>query len=460
MMQTMKQAPRAYALFDVAKLVLNKPERHHVRFVHKPGTDGSRPPLFVVLATEDVFLREDEALRFALRHEAAKIHREKKTPIEPPKGNFTFVNRCGISGVWLGPPNYHEYQSRLIRHHQQRLRHMPFEEFRSRIQTVRDPEAIKAWLDSMSFKIEYECLLDSEPKAFATRDELEKHLYEAHRAQFVATVPEARISGMASRQLHNPALLETLRLAWLQERKFPLNTANEIRGKLRHEGFHFFKDPKGITYISPVKPQRFDAISHLSEQIQRIIVFLREHFGCKRKELLAHFIPAAERAAVSPSPTPSATPEPSPAGATTPPVASPSTTEERILVDLHWLIHDGYVVEFSDGKLWALPDKPLQPPPAPKPAAPVAAESSTTPTEGNTASTAAPPAASEPVTTPTEASAAASDAPAAAPSAPAPNEPSPVVASTPAPVETPPPGESSPNTSNDSAGSNPPDSVP
>jgi hypothetical protein len=37
------------------------------------------------------------------------------------------------------------------------------------------------------------------------------------------------------------------------------------------------------------------------------------------------------------------------------------SAEDRVLADLHWLIQDGYVVEFSDGRLWALPDKPPQP---------------------------------------------------------------------------------------------------
>ena len=394
MIETMKRAPRAYAFFDVAKLVLNKPERHYVKFTHKPAVDpaaAGRPPLYLVLPSENVFLRQDEAVRFALRHHAEMIFREKKTPVDPPKGNFTFVNRCGITGVWLGPPNYHEYQGRLIRHHQQRLRQMPFEEFRSRIQTVRDPEAIKAWVDSMSSKMEYECILDAEPKSFATRDELEKHFVENHLAQFVTSVPEARISGTASRQLQNPALLETLRLRWLEERKFPMNTANEIRGKLRHEGFHFFKDPKGITFISPTKLQRVESITHLSEQIQKIILFLRQHFGCKRKQLLAHFVtppetvvappnvnstpaaaadvgtlspPAVTPPSVSPTPEPAAIAEPVRSAAAAPVT---STEEERVLADLHWLIQDGYVVEFSDGRLWALPDKPPQPVPAAKP---------------------------------------------------------------------------------------------
>jgi hypothetical protein len=374
---------------------------------------------------ESVFLRQDEAVRFALRHHADMVFREKKTPIDPPKGNFTFVNRCGLTGVWLGPPNYHEYQSRLVRHHQQRLRHIPFDEFKSRIQTVKDPEAVKAWLESMSVKSEYECILDAEPKAFATRDELEKHFVETHLAQFITSVPEVRITGTASRQLQNPALLETVRLAWEQERKFPLKTANEMRGKLRHEGFHFFKDPKGITYIGRVKPQRFESIAHLTDQIQKIIVYLREHFGCTRKQLIAHFVPRPAPAAPASAPVPdpaapspasvqaeAQAPDPAPAQAEgqavasapapvqgTPIISAPPvpSEEDRVLADLHWLIQDGYVVEFSNGRLWALADKPPQPLPPPTPAS-TAAEA---PTKNASEAATATPASTEPAAEPT-----------------------------------------------------------
>jgi hypothetical protein len=398
MIEAMKQNQRAYTLFDIAKLVLNKPERHMVKFARQAVANGTPEPLFLVTPGENIFLRQDEAVRFVLRQHAAMILKEKKTPIDPPKGNFTFVNRCGLTGVWLGPPNYHEYQSRLVRHHQSRLRHMHFEEFKSRIQTVKDPEAVKAWVDSMSFKTEYECLLDPEPKTFSTRDELEKYFIENHLAKFVTSAPEVRISGVASRQLQNPALLETLRLTWEQERKFPLKTANEMRGRLRHEGFHFFKDPKGITFISRIKPQKFESIGHLSEQIQKIILFLREHIGCKRKRLIEHFVPPATTAAATPAPAHDTVAIASglSADGNAPAVPAPAlpSMEDRVLADLHWLIQDGYVVEFSDGRLWAQADRPPQPVSTKKPkpaAAETPAENATVPT------TAEPPAEPAPV---------------------------------------------------------------
>jgi len=106
--------------------------------------------------------------------------------------------------------------------------------------------------------------------------------------------------------------------------------------------FHFFKHGKGITYVSPSKFNRFESIAHLSEQVQKIVTFLRTHPDAKRKQLAEHLAPV---------------------------------NETTLAADLHWLIQDGYVVEFFDGRLWALEDKLVksatpEAPPAPSEPAP------------------------------------------------------------------------------------------
>jgi hypothetical protein len=338
MLMTMKESRRAYALFDLAKLVLNKPERHQVKLARKPAADGTRAPLYVVTATESVFFSQDQALRSIFRHHREQVYREIKTPVDPPKGNFVFISRCGFTGEVLGPPNYHEYQSRIVRHHQERLPHVSFEQFKSRIQTVNDPEAVKAWIDSMSVKTEYECLLDAEPKKFASREELEKHVRDHHLEQLVKNRPEVIINGPTSRKLEHPGILEAIREAWISERRFPLKTANGMQSRLRHEGFHLFKYRKGVIYITAVKPKRFDAGQTLTEHVQKIVAFLRVHQNSTRKQLFDSVLPA---------PTPDA----------------PAADQEQFLADLHWLIQDGYVIEFHDGSLAVLEDRPPKPQP-------------------------------------------------------------------------------------------------
>ncbi len=369
MIETIRQSPRAYPLFDLARLVLNKPERHVVKLQHKlVAPDKPRPPLYCVPATGDIFLDQEDALRFLFTRRLDVVGREKKSNIEPPKGNFTFVNRCGITGVWLGPPNFHEYQARIIRHHQTRLRHMPFEQFRAHIQTVRDPEAVKAWIESMSVKSEFECVLCAPPpaapvtpptaggsaeapaaaappvKMYENREDLEKHVREAHLDGLFLVVPEVIVSGPASRQIQNNLISNAIRLAWESERKFPIRTVNEVRPRLQRVGLHFFKHPNGVTFISRIKPQRFEAGQELTEQVRKILALVRSDGKCSRKKLMETLFV-----------------KPAPEGAT----ASTTSTREQemLLADFHWLLAEGYLIELSDGGLWSPPDKTAPPTP-------------------------------------------------------------------------------------------------
>jgi hypothetical protein len=371
MVATIKQSPRAYSLFDIAKLILNKPERHVVVLRRLPGADGQPAPLHLAVADGEPFLTPEEALQHALRRHGEKIFQTEKKPVDPPKGNFTFVNRCGITGVWLGPPNHHEYQATLVRHHQSRLRHMPFSEFQARIQTVRDEAAIKAWLESKSFVTEFQCRLDAAPVKFTTREALEKHVRDTHLDQIVTTATDYRISGPASRQLAHPGIAEAVRQAWLNERRFPLKTATHVSDRLRAAGLHFFKYRKAITCVTTVKPKRFETLASMSERVQAIVHFLRAHKNAGRKQLLAALVPAQP--------------------------------EDGVLADLHWLIAEGHVVEFADGKLWALDDKPPIPPAAEKPPEPPPAPA-TVASAGEGAAPAAPPpvTAAEPAPPPTD----------------------------------------------------------
>jgi hypothetical protein len=452
MAETMKQTSRAYPLFDVAKLVLYKPERHQVRLTRKPAADGTPRPLWRVVWDGQLFLTRDEATEHLMRRFADRLFRKCETPVDPPKGNFAFVNRCGFTNIWLGPPNYHEYQIRLVRHHQQHLSNVPFDKFKARIQTVKDPEAVQAWLAGMSTKSQYECQLCagtveaaspaateptpevatepapavesktvSEPVAKPKFDDLvslQKHLIDQHLAACIESAPSFTLPGPASRQLNHRGISASIRVAWESERRFPLNTVALLRSSLAKHGFAYFKHDKNVTYITKIRRKRFETLDGLADGIRKSVLFLREHPNSSRKQLVEHFLgpvtvsaqPAqsvpetvAESVAaelpVADQPVASTEPAATPAAEATPPAVAPATPadahlpapivtpEDKIMADLHWLIIDGYVVEFSDGRLMAWPDAPSKPEPTAAPEAtaeaPAAAESSaaeTTPT--------------------------------------------------------------------------------
>ena len=88
-----------------------------------------------------------------------------------------------MSGVILGPPNYHDYQNQLRKLHAERFSRMPFEMFKSRVKIVKDEEVVKKWVEDQSFKTEYVCLNVPEPMRLTSREEVEKHFREVAPGQ-------------------------------------------------------------------------------------------------------------------------------------------------------------------------------------------------------------------------------------------------------------------------------------
>src|SRR5207244_2528166 len=69
---------------------------------------------------------------------------------------------------------------------------------------------------------------------------------------------------------------------------------------------------------------------------------------------------------VAPVPVPSSTTAPPPSGD----LHEPTQEQTVVIADLHWLIHQGHVIEFANGRIETAKKPILRPPrPEPKPAA-------------------------------------------------------------------------------------------
>src|SRR5437868_12132783 len=195
-----KVTARAYPLFDIARLILQKPERYSVTFSVKKNAEGKAiQPLFLCALDDTLWLSEDEAVAHVLNKHFATFYQAERTATEPPKGKYTFVAQCGMSGVILGPPNYHDYQNQLRKLHAERFSRMPFEAFKSRVRIVSDEAVVKKWIEERSFKTEYVALNVPEPLRLDSREAVEKHFRETHKENIIKPVESHTLNGNAAR---------------------------------------------------------------------------------------------------------------------------------------------------------------------------------------------------------------------------------------------------------------------
>src|SRR4051794_14087929 len=190
---------RAYPLFEIAWMILQRPERLSVVFSVRKNPEGKViQPLFVCALDDTLWLSEDEAAGHVLHKHFSTFYQAEKTATEPPKGKYTFVAQCGMSGIVLGPPNYHDYQNQLRKLHAERFARLPFEAYKARVKIVRDDEVVKKWIEDQSWKTEFVCLNLPEPVKLPNMEAVEKHFRETHKENIIKPVEMHTLSGTAA----------------------------------------------------------------------------------------------------------------------------------------------------------------------------------------------------------------------------------------------------------------------
>lgn len=389
-----KVGGRAYPLLEVAGLVIQKPDRYEVTFRVMRGKDGQPlQRLFVCSLDDSVWLSEEDAWWQALRGHFDTFYQTEKQPCDPPKGVWTLV--AMFDEIVLGPPNYHGYQERLREVHAQRAPRMPFDYFKNRVRIVKDESAVQQWVESQSFRLQYTTLNVPEPQTLMTLAEVETHFRSTHAANLVKETD----SWVMKRTPHAPRLPEPLlrlmRVTLDRERRFPILTMTALSNAFAQAGLQFFKRDKTIVHVSVARPHYLDLeTTAIQPALKQIIEFINAHPGTTRKKLIEALAPtpvppapvavpapaeppseaAAAEGTPAPAPPSEATPvpsgEPAASAATEPAPSGPTPQQQELLSNLHWLIHQGHVIEFANGPLETA--KKPAPRPEPAPAAPKA----------------------------------------------------------------------------------------
>ncbi|HEV2840156.1 MAG TPA: hypothetical protein VGW39_02425 [Chthoniobacterales bacterium] len=328
-----KSGSVAYSVFALARLFLEKPERYDVQL-----TTAEDRPLFQLgengPVSSDRHLLETSAFA-AVRDD---FYAAEVTQNEPLKGNFTNVARCRLSGTLLGPTNHHNYQPQLRTLYETRFsRRMSFIDYQKQIEIVSDPAVVEEWKEQARNVTTYTAKTGEPPLTFTNPAEVERHFRQHHLPGLVRSASELTIGGVASRRLSDRRLGRAIEEAWSSETRSPSKMMQELSAGLRQGGLNIFRHRRGMLFVSPIRTRVFSHESAgVSASINAILEKVGATPGINRKQLSEQLAPAG---------------------------AEPADLERAKLTlasDLHWLVSEGYVIEFNDGSL----DLPRTKPPA------------------------------------------------------------------------------------------------
>ncbi|MBJ7391405.1 MAG: hypothetical protein JHC85_07570, partial [Chthoniobacterales bacterium] len=214
------------------------------------------------------------------------------------------------------------------------------------------------WRAEASKSVEYYPLEGEPSEKLADLAAVERHFDTHHAAAHLKFLDLAPVPGDPKTTAVDPALAPLLNYARDEEERFPLRLAQSLSRALSGAGLRFHKSANRTTFVSASRSRHLNLEeTPVSDSIRKIIETIRGKKSIRRTQLLDLLVPSPVVAV-----PPSSAPDVPPAESTPPAPADPA--RDAVINDLLWLTHEGYVIEYADGRLESVP----QPKNSPKPA--------------------------------------------------------------------------------------------
>ena len=357
LIKQLKSNFKTYQLFEITRLILEKSDRFICLINRlKKNADGTIEPIYFTPEDNLPFDTEEEAISHFCEHYLENFFEIETVEVDPPKGNFSLVYRCPFTKQIIGPPNFHRFPELLKAHHSAKIKNLSIEDYQSKLESLSEESFINEWLESTKkqqrYNLKNEIGGDETVTKFINIEEAKRFLIANYKDKIVKTSSNFRFSGDKLDNLPKGNLKLTILQSLDAQRRFPLDTANNIRGRLRRHKFTIYKKgSKGISYVCCVKRKFRDDSTVFTESINDLITFIEKNQHIGIQNLPYKFLSIAKPASESNS-------KPEDVSASDDPVSHSDEETNKItevIRNVRWLITEGYVTEYSDGKLWVHP---------------------------------------------------------------------------------------------------------
>lgn len=271
----------AYKLKDLAYFFLDNPSSILLKITPKDET------FYQCKACGFASTRQEDVIDHIVSMHLTDYYDAKEIDCEPPKGNFTCVAKCGLSGVFLGPPNIHEFTSVVREMIRTKFPEMSEEQYRAHIEMVRDADSIEAWRKSAVKKTVFfpKGQAEVEGAAQLSREQAEGEMKRTILPTLLDTPKHLMITANVAAASPVKPLVWAVNDAIQAEKRAPYAMIFALRGAFHHRKLNFFRanDARGPEFVINLELKEFDA-THAIPELAGAATFLKEHPCCDKSE--------------------------------------------------------------------------------------------------------------------------------------------------------------------------------
>lgn len=285
--QEVKKHKRALAALELARVIMADKQRYDLVFMRKEEEGG---PALISSKKGDgaCWIDRSEALAYLMRAPwFSEYYATEEMETEAPKGSFTAIARCGLSGRLIGPVNWHGYQTAVVRLHRTLFPKMDFERYKSNISLEKSEEVIAEWLGQVTHKTVWKPLrAGAEEVVLESEEAVEADFAEYHFDEVYATGNKVFVNGAVSWKMLSPGLRAHASVLTEQMRRVPKTLIpNLCHGLARHR-LPIFKW-QGRHYTGPSRTKAIPQDTVLADRMRSIVEWVKEHQGKTADKLFA-----------------------------------------------------------------------------------------------------------------------------------------------------------------------------
>ncbi len=305
----------SYSLEEINSAIIDKKNRLQITIEHL-----KEETFFITTFDNSIFYTKSNAINHIVEKGLKHVVDITETIGENPSGNFKNILKCPESGILLPPKSFHDFEAIIKTHLIEKKIKLNYNNYLNKLITVEDEITINEWKNTPLKKLIFTTReLGSTKRIFNSIEAVQGYITSTKTDQFIKTNKVIKIKGDSIDKFEKDLagfISDFLKNSYQWKKDLFFNTLINFK----KSGFYIFKyGPKNYLFAAGQKPKTIE-ITKISENCVKIVKYIQETEPIKIISILSQS-------------------------------GEMKLEKNQILIELKWLVKEGYVKEFSDGTI-------------------------------------------------------------------------------------------------------------
>ena len=306
----------SYSLEEINSAIIDKKNRLQITIENLKEQET----FFITTFDNSIFYTKSNAINHIVEKGLKHVVDITEAIGENPNGNFKNILKCPETEILLPPKSFHDFEAIIKTHLIEKKIKLNYNNYLNKLITVEDEITINEWKNTPLKKLIFTTReLGSTKRSFNSIEAVQGYISSTETNQFIKTNKVIKIKGDSIDNFEKDLagfISDFLKNSYQWKKDLFFNTLINFK----KSGFYIFKyGPKNYLFAAGQKPKTIE-ITKISENCVKIVKYIQKTEPIKIISILSQS-------------------------------GEMKLEKNQILVELKWLVKEGYVKEFSDGTI-------------------------------------------------------------------------------------------------------------